>query len=463
MRILESAEATIYEPTDDVMWYCRKNLTIKNPEYTRRLRRGLYLGHTAEYLDLYRQRGEQLILPFGAYHGLKNYLWMEDLLLQDDVEINFDFAGNEQIAYQAEIPLYDYQEIAVHAMLFKGYGILQAPAGSGKTQMGLAMIVQSKRKALWITHTRDLLTQSYTRALQYIHEKHLGKIAGGKVQIGSGITFATVQTLAKLDLSQYRYEWDMIIVDECHRAAGTPSGYSQFSKVLNQLAAPERYGLSATVHRADGMIKATFALLGGIGHTVPEEATAGKVEQVRILKRDTGTRIHSSCQDTDGTLLYAKLLQYLTENSARNKMIVTDLVQNAEQYNLILSDRIHHLQELYNSLPHELQQQAVVLTGSTKASAREQAMEELRSGKKRYLFASYSLAKEGLDIPRLNRLYLVTPQKDYAIIVQAVGRIARHFDGKAEPVVYDYVDAITFCQNQWKKRCTSYRKIHCIL
>ena len=74
MRILESAEATIYEPTDDVMWYCRKNLTIKNPEYTRRLRRGLCLGHTAEYLDLYRQR-ESSVLP------LWRLSWIEKLSL----------------------------------------------------------------------------------------------------------------------------------------------------------------------------------------------------------------------------------------------------------------------------------------------------------------------------------------------------------------------------------------------
>lgn len=463
MRILISSEVTIYEPTDAVIFYCMDNFTVKNPEFERRLRQGLWLGNTPEYLDLYKKRGDHLIIPYGAYHALENYLWREGLLENDDIDYDWDFAGNTSLDYQADIPLYDYQETAVQAMLRKQYGILQAPAGSGKTQMGIAMIIREKKKALWLTHTNDLLVQSYNRAAQYVDKRLLGKIAGGKVHIGSGITFATVQTLAKLDLSQYKYEWDMIIVDECHRAAGTPSGYSQFSKVLNNLAAGEKYGLSATVHRADGMIKATFALLGGIGHTVPDEATAGKVEQVRILKRDTGTPMHSSCQDTDGTLLYDKLILYLVENSARNRLIGEDLAKNREHYNLVLSDRISHLKTILALLPDELQQQAVLITGKSKAREREQAMEDLRAGKKRYLFATYRLAKEGLDIPRLDRLYLTTPQKDYAIIVQAVGRIARHFDGKAEPVVYDYVDDITFCRNQYKKRCTSYRKIHCIL
>lgn len=85
----------------------------------------------------------------------------------------------------------------------------------------------------------------------------------------------------------------------------------------------------------------------------------------------------------------------------------------------------------------------------------------MRTGKKRYLFATYSLAKEGLDIPRLDRLYLTTPQKDYAVIVQSVGRIARTFDGKEQPIAYDYVDCIRSLQKSFKQRCTSYRKCGC--
>jgi len=462
MRIIIGSEVTIHYPTPEAYNFCVSNLVVANPEYTRKVRMNKWLGDTPKYLNLYRQRGDDLIIPFGAWHALFKYLWQEDLFF-DNAEIEHDLSGNDPVDYDAFVPLYDYQAIAVNAMLQKGYGILQSPAGSGKTQMGIAMIIESGKKALWLTHTRDLLQQSYNRAAQYVDEKYLGTITGGKVHIGSGITFATVQTMANLDLSQYKYEWDMIIVDECHRACGTATSYSRFAKVLNSLAAQQKYGLSATVHRADGMIKGTFALLGGIGHTVPDEATAGKVERVRILKRDTEVPIHSSCQDTDGTLLYANLVNYLTNHAGRNEKIASDLIQNAEHYNLILSDRIDHLKTILSLLPSELRERAVLITGSTKPQEREKAMEDMRTGRKRYMFATYALAKEGLDIQRLDRLYLTTPQKDAAVIIQAIGRIARHFDGKEEPVAYDYVDNITFCQNQYKKRCTSYRKIKCIM
>lgn len=126
MRILISSEVTIYEPTDAVIVYCMDNFTVKNPEFERRLRQGLWLGNTPEYLDLYKKRGDHLIVPYGAYHALKNYLWREGLLENDDIDYDWDFAGNTSVDYQADIPLYDYQETAVQAMLRKQYGILQA-------------------------------------------------------------------------------------------------------------------------------------------------------------------------------------------------------------------------------------------------------------------------------------------------------------------------------------------------
>ena len=92
---------------------------------------------------------------------------------------------------------------------------------------------------------------------------------------------------------------------------------------------------------------------------------------------------------------------------------------------------------------------------------REEIMDKMRAGKLKYLFATYTLAKEGLDIPCLDRLFLVTPQKDYAVITQATGRIARISEGKKPPIVYDFVDDMKFLVNMFKKRKSTYKKIGC--
>ena len=416
-----------------------------------------WVGNTPEFLYLYEVHGYQLVLPYGT---LRNILPMIPQGTWETV-----FPTPVKVDYGCEIPLYDYQQKAVEAMYWKQYGILQSAAGSGKTQMGIALIAEHGKRALWLTHTKDLLNQSKQRAEQYMDKSLLGTITEGKVNIGSGITFATVQTMCNLDLAQYKDMWDVIIVDECHRVAGTPTAVSQFSKVLNSLAARHKYGLSATVHRSDGMIQATYALLGDVVCTVPTGAVADKIMKVGIYPVPTGVGITRACQNPDGTINYAKMINYLTESEDRNKLVVDCIVAEQDKPSLILSDRLGHLETLMGMLPPKMQKDAVMVSGkmTTKKgkAEREQAIEDMRSGAKKYLFATYSLAKEGLDIPCLERLYMATPQKDYAVITQSIGRIARTSQGKQDPVVYDFVDDIQFLVKAYKKRCTTYRKNGC--
>lgn len=446
----------ITDPSKEIMAWCKENLVLSNPEYQKKVRMHLWVGDTPKQLFLYSMNGNDLILPFGCLRAILPLLegdWKK--LYRKPVKV--DFGGT--------VPLYEYQEEAVAAMLINHYGILQSPAGSGKTQMGIALAAALGVKTLWLTHTKDLLTQSKARAAQYINPDLLGTITEGKVDIGQSMTFATVQTMCKVDLEQYRDEWDCIIVDECHRVSGTPTAVTQFSKVLNSLRARHKYGLSATVHRADGLIKATYAMIGEVVWTVPDEAVKSRVMTVHVHPKGTGVGMSASFLNSDGTVNYAKLISYLTELEARNKFILDDLMESRDHYNLVLSERVGHLKELYSMLPPALKAQAAVIDGTmtskAKKAEREQAIEDMRTGRKRYLFATYALAKEGLDIPRLDRLFLTTPQKDYAVIVQSVGRVARTFKDKQQPIVYDYVDNIRSLLKSYKQRCTSYRKCGC--
>lgn len=456
--ILEiGAYLKITDPSPELTSWCEDNLVLANPDYQKKKRMNLWTGNTPRTLTLYSTNGNDLILPFGCLREILPYV--------EGADVAKRFKKVKKQDFGCKVPLYDYQEEALAALLINHYGILQSPAGSGKTQIGIALAFALGVKTLWLTHTKDLLNQSKARAAQYMDESRLGTITEGVVDIGEVMTFATIQTMCRVDLEQYKDVWDCIIVDECHRVSGTPSSVTQFSKVLNALRARHKYGLSATVHRSDGLIRATYSMLGQVVWTVPDEAVASRVMTVSVLPKGTGVRLNPVFLNTDGTVNYAKMISYLTEYEERNQLIVGDLVENREHFNLILSERVDHLRYLYSQLPPALQAQAAVIDGkmtSKKLKAeREQAIEDMRQGTKRYLFATYSLAKEGLDIPRLDRLFMTTPQKDYAVIVQSVGRIARTFDGKGEPIAYDYVDYIKSLQKSFKTRCTHYRKCGC--
>ena len=447
---------TVENPTKETKEWCKEYLEIDNPEYSQRARMGFWVGNTPKTLSLYEVRGTDWILPFGVFRRIPI-----DILLESEVIDDFN-KDPAVVDFNATVPLYDYQEIAVESMVLSRSGILQSAAGSGKTQMGLALATKIGRRTLWLCHTLDLVKQSRERAKLYMSEDLMGTITEGKVNLGTGITFATVQTMSNLDLTQYRDYWDCVIVDEVHRVSGSPTAVTRYQKVLNGLSARHKYGLSATLHRADGMIKATFSLIGDLEYVVPLSAVSDKIMKVGIYPVGTGTQMSREALNTDGTLNYAKLITYLTENRERNQTIVDCIEQKSS---LILSDRLAHLETLMNMLPADMRKDAVMISGKMTSKKgkqeREQALEDMRSGKKKYLFATYSLAKEGLDVPRLERLYLTTPQKDFTVITQSVGRIARTHEGKAEPIAYDFVDRIVYLAKLYKKRCTVYRKNEC--
>lgn len=459
MEVTIANNIRIKDPTPEITAWCKTNLIIANPDYTKKMRMGFSTRGVPQKLTLYQIDGTTLVLPFGVLSNIFPYI--------SGYELHDGFKPSTKVSYNGVIPLYDYQQKAVDIAAENLYGILQSPPGSGKTQMGIALIQRLGRRALWVTHTKDLLTQSRERAEQYFPKELMGEITEGRVKIGTGITFATVQTLSKLDLTAYRNMWDVIVVDECHRVCGTPTAMSQFYKVLNNLSARHKYGLSATVHRADGMIKATYSILGEVFYSVPEEAVAERIMKVKVRVVDTGLALSRKAFNSDGTLSYTKYINSLVDNGERNQVILDQLSACKGKSCLILSDRVEHLMELMDAMPVSMRADATRVDGSmtTKRlkACREQAIKDMRSGEKKYLFATYSLAKEGLDIPRLERLFLTTPHTDYAVIAQSIGRVDRTFPGKEQPIAYDFVDYDPHSEKYFRKRCTTYRKCGCIV
>ncbi len=456
MLFVENKDITITNPSEEMERWCDKELVLPNPDYAKKSRMGFWTGNTPRTICLYEKHGDGLVLPYGA----------KDLISEEIKKDGVWFPMHhvpKVVDFKADIPLYDYQKEAVYKMLKAHSGILQSPAGSGKTQMALALAARLGLRTLWLCHTLDLVKQSKDRAKQYMPKDLIGEISRGKVDIGKALTFATVQTMSNLNLEDYRNEWDICIVDEVHRVSGTPTSITQYRKVLNSLDIEYKYGLSATVHRSDGLIKATYSLIGTVKHVVSEEAVAGRIMQVGIRPIQTGFELNRKCLDTDGMVVYTKLITELTQDGERNRLIVNSI--EVGKPSLILSDRLEHLEILLNLLPQNERSRAVMISGkmtSKKGKAeREKALEDMRTGKNKYLFATYSLAKEGLDIPCLERLYMATPQKDYAVVTQAIGRIARTCEGKAKPVCYDFVDDIPMLVRFYKKRCASYRKARC--
>lgn len=413
MKIVIDNSIRINNADTNILKYCKENLEIDNPQFAQNERLGFPTYNIPRRLYWYEKRGNDLIIPFGCLKYIyKLYPIKEDYLIK--------FSIPNKILYKSNINLFDYQEEAKNAAKKAKNGVIVMPAGSGKTQTALQLISELGLKTLWITHTYDLLNQSYDRAKNNLEDVELGKIAAGKIDIGTHITFATVQTLVKLDLSSFKNEWDCIVVDEGHRICGTPAQLGMFYKVINSLSCRYKYALTATPYRnVKGTEKALFSLVGPIICEIPKEVVAGKTIKAEIQPIFTEFKIPIEAQKTDGTIDYSKLTTIIGEDEKRNDIILDILKKCKNNYTLVLGDRLTQLKYLQEKIGYGVRIDGT-MTSKKKKEQREQYIQDMRDGKENLLFATYGLAKEGLDIPRLDRLILASPHRDKATIIQSI-------------------------------------------
>lgn len=463
MKVILSNIIEIIEPTPEIFAYCENNLKFKNPDYEKKKRMGFWVGAMSKEIKLYNYYNNRIYLPIGCFDDIYR--------ICPDKNIYEDYSVTVPVKIESSIKLRTYQEPCLKALEKYVNGLFVLPAGTGKTQCALQCVAKLKQKTCWITHTRDLMNQAKERCEQNMKCK-TSVISDGECDLSGDIVFATVQTLRnfveKETISQTAF--GLIIIDECHRLCTSAESTMMFEQCLNYFASRYKLGLTATLHRADGLEKCIPKLLGNVLYEVKKEGEllVGYYEnkkvcevplidfqvpiKVNIINTDYSV-IDKDVFNRDGmTLSYAKLLTDIGNDEERNQMII-NLLNSLDSSTIVLSDRVEQLKYLQKKVPN-----SVEIDGSTKKSVREKAIEDMKNGNKKVLFASYQLAREGLDITRLENLVMATPVKDFAIVIQACGRIQRPFGNKKVGNVYDFVDDVSFLNRFYSKRKSIYKK-----
>lgn len=454
MKIRVDEKIRIQNPTPAIKKWCKENLILDNPDYYKKERMGLSVYGTPKTISLYETAGDEIWLPFGC---VKN-IWR---MCTRGLSWSIDFSPIRPFNYDSNIKLYPYQEDAVNKAIRAKNGILVMPCGSGKTQSGLETIARIGGRALWLTHTKELLNQSKSRAESVLGNVGAGIITAGKVNVGNGITFATIQTMCKIDLLQYRNFWDVIVVDECQHCAGSPTRVTQFYKVMSNLCARYKFGLTATPKRADGLEMSMFALLGDVIHEVDREDVE-TICPIKIEKISTGWIPKDDVLSWDGTIDYNKVVDSLTHDEERFDVVLNYLGRCTGGC-IVLANRVEYLNKMCKAYTDGQFGNAVCLSGTSNnkddKAYRRKALEALNTGELDCIFATYQLAKEGLDVPNLNYVILATPEHDKTTVIQSVGRVGRKADGKEYGTVIDFVDEFGLYKKWSRERDGFYKKI----
>lgn len=413
-----------------------RSLTIENPKYLAAEKAGRWTGHLDRFLRYYEVRANDkgdkfLVLPRGFLLSL--------LKLCPRYQIRWELRDHTHtcapIDFNSQIQLRDYQRPAVETATEKGGGVIVSPAGSGKTIMGLELIARLQQPALWVTHTKELLHQAIDRAVEFLQlpKAEIGIYGDGKRTIGDKLTVGLVQTLVKGLPEELLNGVGTVILDEAHHCPA-----SSFLEVVSKFPAKYRFGLTATPYRKDGLTKPMY---WSLGYKVYEVVTDTLMDAGKVIRPDVQFLETNFWYDYDDD--YAAMITALTEDTGRNQLIIDKLHAEAVSghYCIVLSERVDHCYVLRELLAHAVPDiSSEVLVGNVPKTKRQEIIAGLRQKDIQVIFATNPLAEEGLDLPHLDRLFLTCPSRNKRKVIQAVGRIMRPSAGKADAIVFDFVD-----------------------
>jgi superfamily II DNA or RNA helicase len=344
------------------------------------------------------------------------------------------------------------QEPAVQELMTHDNGFLSAPAGGGKTVMGLEVCRRLGLKALWLTHRNELKDQAISEAVELLEipRKDIGVIQGKQGKIGKQLTVGMILTLNKRDLTELANEFGVVVVDEAHHVPSTT-----FLNVVGHFNARHIYGLTATAYRRD---KLEAVMFNAIGPKVAEIEHLELVEDEELMQPTIRRRFTGWYPLQAPTMEYHDFMEAMVSDPGRNNLIVEDVISECRpgNYCMILVERTKHAEVLAAELKSrgircEFVVGSIDVDGETRKGKRkkkrqipkkirEQIVADFKAERLQALVATYDLLKEGFNFRPLNRLFLATPIKWRGSVVQAVGRIQRTAEDKEDAVAYEYVD-----------------------
>ena len=340
---------------------------------------------------------------------------------------------------------YEGQSRAVASMFEHQQGQIIRPPGTGKTQIALAFAAASETRTLVLVHTKDILEQWLGNVENSIPELKgkVGIIQGKTFKVGH-ITIATVQTLRNYILNPPKGFWEQfgcVIADEGHHAAA-----ATWEQILNKSPAYYRFAFTASATRADGLEKLITYLVGPIIHRQKFSSTV----KLQVKQVETGFN-----HPYRGAFDWGTLVRALIHDEKRNTQIAKLIDKEVDEGNscLVLSRRIDHLHNIHALMANG---DAEVLTGKRNQADRNRILKDFKSGKLRVLLAT-QLADEALDVPILNRVFLVHPGKHEGRIIQQIGRAIRQHPDKKDAIIYDFVDTVRVLKRQAMQRSQTYR------
>ena len=417
----------------------KKDLTVNPFIY------GEFGDKNEKKFSLFMESPNSLYLP--RFYGQDRFGKPTIDKLKKGDEINLKFNGKMRKEQEPIIDTY------IQAANKNGGGLISLKCGGGKTVLSLYIIHLLKVKTIVVVHKDFLMTQWRDRIKQFLPDARIGKIQQNTIDIeNKDIVLAMVQSLSMKEYDSGTFSsFGLAVFDECHHL-----GAEIFHKSMKKIASRYMLGLSATPDRKDGLRKVFEWYIGPMVYSNKEKNT--DYIETRVYEYYNENEKYSKEEVLyNGKTCLPRMINNICEFKERCDFI-NDLI--VEEYNkgrkiLILNDRRGYLENTKKWLNKNIKENCAGLyVGGMKPN-------ELReSQEKDIILGTFSMASEGMDIPKLNTIFLTSPKSD---VVQSVGRILREKADvrKFHPLVFDIKDIhenLKIFNKQCDKRIQFYKK-----
>jgi superfamily II DNA or RNA helicase len=307
----------------------------------------------------------------------------------------------------------------------------------------------SKNKYKWNNNFLNYGTLKVTKIvyLENIKEKWQKEPYVYDIEVKDNHNFIIGTKITSKNQTEYI---DGPVVSNCHHI-----GSEVFSRTLHKINCKYSLGLSATMTRKDGLTKVFKWHLGDIVFKAKNN-NKDKVDVYCYEYDEDDIKYNKEEINYNGKCNMAKMINNICDYEPRTDFIVNiieGIKKKEEKRNIILlSDRRNHLKILKDKIEGKNVGNVGYYVGGMKD-------EELKKSEDNcdILLGTFSMASEGMDIPKLDTIILASPKSD---IVQSIGRVLRKKleDRVYIPLVIDINDMFSMFLNQNKKRLTYYKK-----
>ena len=375
--------------------------------------------------------------------------------VQEDSYSDYVWPPGHPVAGQP-IMLRDYQVEIVNRFMENPQCLQEIATGAGKT---LITAVLSHRcephgRTIVIVPNKSLVTQTED---DYVNMGlDVGVFFGDRKEFGKTHTICTWQSLnilmkktrakdVDITIDEFLHDVVCVMVDEVHMAKADALR-TLLTGPMSRV--PIRWGLTGTIPKEE---YERMSLRCSIGDVVGK-LSANELQQEGVLANCHVNVLQ--LVDHAEYRSYQDELRYLLETEERMEYIA-GLVNKVRQSGntLVLVDRIAPGKKLT-----ELIDDAVFVSGATKAKDRKDEYDEIATMDGKVIIATYGVAAVGINIPRIFNLVLIEPGKSFVRVIQSIGRGIRKAEDKDFVQIWDITSTCKFAKRHLTKRKAFYKE-----